>query len=145
MKRAWQCFAFPEREIKKEDECGRATERRVFDASCLQDNTLAENGHVLLCVCVCLSMSLNNKTWNSFPAGGCPLTSEPVSDRSCDPACDKPRSYCTEVSMCACLCLLRCDAGMPADCKQACMDIQYSRIRLPPEERVSPGMYNGKC
>lgn len=125
---------------KKEDECGRATKWRVFDASCLQDKTLAENGHVLLCVCVCLSMSLNNKTLNSFPAGGCPLTSEPVSDRSCDPACDKPRSYCTEVSMCACLCLLRCDAGM-----QYSMDFQYSRIRLPPEERVSPGMYNGKC
>ncbi|XP_051729251.1 LOW QUALITY PROTEIN: thrombospondin type-1 domain-containing protein 7A [Ctenopharyngodon idella] len=34
--------------------------------------------------------------------GGCPLTSEPVSDRSCDPACDKPRSYCTEAGICGC-------------------------------------------
>uniref|UniRef100_A0A3B4C5M3 Thrombospondin type-1 domain-containing protein 7A n=1 Tax=Pygocentrus nattereri TaxID=42514 RepID=A0A3B4C5M3_PYGNA len=34
--------------------------------------------------------------------GGCLATSEPVSDRSCDPACDKPRSYCTEAGMCGC-------------------------------------------
>ncbi|XP_051519356.1 thrombospondin type-1 domain-containing protein 7A-like [Myxocyprinus asiaticus] len=34
--------------------------------------------------------------------GGCPLTSEPVADRSCDPACDKPRSYCTEAGICGC-------------------------------------------
>ncbi|KAA0710433.1 Thrombospondin type-1 domain-containing protein 7A [Triplophysa tibetana] len=34
--------------------------------------------------------------------GGCPLTSEPVSDRSCDPTCDKPRSYCTEAGVCGC-------------------------------------------
>uniref|UniRef100_A0A8C1ZU58 Thrombospondin type-1 domain-containing protein 7A n=1 Tax=Cyprinus carpio TaxID=7962 RepID=A0A8C1ZU58_CYPCA len=34
--------------------------------------------------------------------GGCPLTSEPVSDRSCDPACDKLRSYCTEAGVCGC-------------------------------------------
>uniref|UniRef100_A0A672MWQ4 Thrombospondin type-1 domain-containing protein 7A-like n=1 Tax=Sinocyclocheilus grahami TaxID=75366 RepID=A0A672MWQ4_SINGR len=34
--------------------------------------------------------------------GGCPLTSEPVSDRSCDPACVKPRSYCTEAGVCGC-------------------------------------------
>jgi len=70
---------------------------------------------------VCVNAIKQYKTLNSFPAGGCPLTSEPVSDRSCDPACDKPRSICTEVSsICAsCLCLLRCDAGMQADCKQA--------------------------
>lgn len=74
------------------------------------------------CASLCASVNVIKqcKTLNSFPAGGCPLTSEPVSDRSCDPACDKPRSICTEVSMCAsCLCLLRCDAGMLADCKQA--------------------------
>uniref|UniRef100_A0A672MT39 Thrombospondin type-1 domain-containing protein 7A-like n=1 Tax=Sinocyclocheilus grahami TaxID=75366 RepID=A0A672MT39_SINGR len=34
--------------------------------------------------------------------GGCLLTSEPVSDRSCDPACDKLRSYCTEAGVCGC-------------------------------------------
>ncbi|XP_066531411.1 thrombospondin type-1 domain-containing protein 7A [Hoplias malabaricus] len=34
--------------------------------------------------------------------GGCLATSEPVSDRSCDPACDKPRSYCTEAGICGC-------------------------------------------
>lgn len=75
------------------------------------------------------------KTLNSLPAGGCPLTSEPVSDRSCDPACDKLRSYCTEVSMCACFCVDVCWGGMQADCKLGCIDIQYSRIRLPPEEK----------
>uniref|UniRef100_A0A8C9T5G6 Thrombospondin type-1 domain-containing protein 7A n=1 Tax=Scleropages formosus TaxID=113540 RepID=A0A8C9T5G6_SCLFO len=34
--------------------------------------------------------------------GGCPSASRPVSDRSCDPACDKPRSYCTEAGVCGC-------------------------------------------
>ncbi|XP_063042222.1 thrombospondin type-1 domain-containing protein 7A [Engraulis encrasicolus] len=34
--------------------------------------------------------------------GGCPSTSEPVSDRSCVPACDKPRSVCTEAGICGC-------------------------------------------
>ncbi|XP_041102190.1 thrombospondin type-1 domain-containing protein 7A-like isoform X2 [Polyodon spathula] len=34
--------------------------------------------------------------------GGCPLTSQPVSDRSCDPPCNKPQSYCTELGVCGC-------------------------------------------
>ncbi|KAM6958811.1 LOW QUALITY PROTEIN: thrombospondin type-1 domain-containing protein 7A [Aplochiton taeniatus] len=34
--------------------------------------------------------------------GGCPLTAQPVADRSCDPACDKPRSVCTEAGVCGC-------------------------------------------
>ncbi|MBN3284286.1 THS7A protein, partial [Polyodon spathula] len=34
--------------------------------------------------------------------GGCPLTSKPVSDRSCDPPCNKPQSYCTELGVCGC-------------------------------------------
>lgn len=34
--------------------------------------------------------------------GGCQSTTEPVSDRSCDPACDKPRSICTEAGICGC-------------------------------------------
>ncbi|XP_035284003.1 thrombospondin type-1 domain-containing protein 7A-like isoform X2 [Anguilla anguilla] len=34
--------------------------------------------------------------------GGCPLSIKPLSDRSCDPACDKPRSVCTEVGVCGC-------------------------------------------
>lgn len=31
-------------------------------------------------------------------AGGCPVISKPMADRSCDPPCTKPRSLCTEVS-----------------------------------------------
>ncbi|KAG7325780.1 hypothetical protein KOW79_010705 [Hemibagrus wyckioides] len=34
--------------------------------------------------------------------GGCLVTSKPVSDRSCVPACDKYRSYCTEAGVCGC-------------------------------------------
>uniref|UniRef100_A0A6Q2X3L3 Thrombospondin, type I, domain containing 7Ab n=1 Tax=Esox lucius TaxID=8010 RepID=A0A6Q2X3L3_ESOLU len=34
--------------------------------------------------------------------GGCPMTAQPVADRSCDPACNKPRSYCTEAGVCGC-------------------------------------------
>uniref|UniRef100_A0AAY4ELB3 Thrombospondin type-1 domain-containing protein 7A n=1 Tax=Denticeps clupeoides TaxID=299321 RepID=A0AAY4ELB3_9TELE len=34
--------------------------------------------------------------------GGCLSTSRPVSDRSCVPVCDKPRSYCTEAGICGC-------------------------------------------
>ncbi|XP_036395010.1 thrombospondin type-1 domain-containing protein 7A isoform X1 [Megalops cyprinoides] len=34
--------------------------------------------------------------------GGCPLTSQPVSDRSCDPPCEKPQSYCNEAGVCVC-------------------------------------------
>ncbi|XP_072304518.1 thrombospondin type-1 domain-containing protein 7A [Eucyclogobius newberryi] len=34
--------------------------------------------------------------------GGCPLTSEPISDRSCDPPCTKARSVCTEAGVCGC-------------------------------------------
>ncbi|KAJ8267352.1 hypothetical protein COCON_G00125240, partial [Conger conger] len=34
--------------------------------------------------------------------GGCPQPSRPPSDRSCDPACDTPRSVCTEVGVCGC-------------------------------------------
>ncbi|XP_039592490.1 thrombospondin type-1 domain-containing protein 7A [Polypterus senegalus] len=34
--------------------------------------------------------------------GGCPLTTRPVSDRSCDPPCNKPQSYCTEAGVCGC-------------------------------------------
>ncbi|KAG9333530.1 hypothetical protein JZ751_011458 [Albula glossodonta] len=34
--------------------------------------------------------------------GGCPLAIQPLSDRSCDPACDKPRSFCTEAGVCGC-------------------------------------------
>ncbi len=40
------------------DDYGRATECRDFDASCHQDNVVAENGHVFVCVSV--TMSLNN-------------------------------------------------------------------------------------
>lgn len=31
-------------------------------------------------------------------AGGCPMSTKPMSDRSCDPPCTKARSLCTEVS-----------------------------------------------
>uniref|UniRef100_A0A8C7G0H7 Thrombospondin type-1 domain-containing protein 7A n=1 Tax=Oncorhynchus kisutch TaxID=8019 RepID=A0A8C7G0H7_ONCKI len=34
--------------------------------------------------------------------GGCPMTAQPVADRSCDPACNKPRSFCTEAGVCGC-------------------------------------------
>ncbi|CAL8297260.1 unnamed protein product [Lota lota] len=34
--------------------------------------------------------------------GGCPLTTKPMSDRSCDPPCKKPRSICTEAGQCGC-------------------------------------------
>ncbi|XP_069050848.1 thrombospondin, type I, domain containing 7Ab [Lepisosteus oculatus] len=34
--------------------------------------------------------------------GGCPLTSQPASDRSCSPPCNKPQSYCTEAGVCGC-------------------------------------------
>ncbi|CAL8295635.1 unnamed protein product [Merluccius merluccius] len=34
--------------------------------------------------------------------GGCPLTTKPMSDRSCDPPCKKPRSLCTEAGVCGC-------------------------------------------
>ncbi|XP_057684140.1 thrombospondin type-1 domain-containing protein 7A isoform X2 [Corythoichthys intestinalis] len=34
--------------------------------------------------------------------GGCPTTSKPIADRSCDPPCIKPRSFCTESGVCGC-------------------------------------------
>ncbi|XP_056154112.1 thrombospondin type-1 domain-containing protein 7A [Lampris incognitus] len=34
--------------------------------------------------------------------GGCPVTTKPMADRSCDPPCDKPRSFCTEAGVCGC-------------------------------------------
>ncbi|TSK28216.1 Thrombospondin type-1 domain-containing protein 7A [Bagarius yarrelli] len=34
--------------------------------------------------------------------GGCLESSQPVSDRSCVPACNKYRSYCTEAGVCGC-------------------------------------------
>ncbi|XP_077599244.1 thrombospondin type-1 domain-containing protein 7A [Stigmatopora nigra] len=34
--------------------------------------------------------------------GGCPTTSKPMADRSCDPPCIKPRSFCTELGVCGC-------------------------------------------
>ncbi|XP_031644645.1 thrombospondin type-1 domain-containing protein 7A [Oncorhynchus kisutch] len=34
--------------------------------------------------------------------GGCPMTAQPLADRSCDPACNKPRSFCTEAGVCGC-------------------------------------------
>ncbi|XP_061738576.1 thrombospondin type-1 domain-containing protein 7A-like [Nerophis ophidion] len=34
--------------------------------------------------------------------GGCPATTQPLADRSCDPACTKPRSFCTEAGVCGC-------------------------------------------
>ncbi|KAJ8288081.1 hypothetical protein COCON_G00007400 [Conger conger] len=34
--------------------------------------------------------------------GGCPLTNQPMSDRSCDPPCEKPQSYCSEAGACVC-------------------------------------------
>ncbi|XP_023658491.2 thrombospondin, type I, domain containing 7Ab [Paramormyrops kingsleyae] len=34
--------------------------------------------------------------------GGCPISSQPASERSCDPPCDKPQTYCTEAGLCAC-------------------------------------------
>ncbi|XP_063755232.1 thrombospondin type-1 domain-containing protein 7A isoform X1 [Eleginops maclovinus] len=34
--------------------------------------------------------------------GGCPMTTMPMSDRSCDPPCSKPRSLCTEAGVCGC-------------------------------------------
>ena len=35
-------------------------------------------------------------------AGGCPMTAQPIADRSCDPACNKLRSICTEVRVNGC-------------------------------------------
>lgn len=32
-----------------------------------------------------------------WSTGGCPVSTRPTADRSCDPACTKPRSLCTEV------------------------------------------------
>ncbi|XP_068190028.1 thrombospondin type-1 domain-containing protein 7A [Antennarius striatus] len=34
--------------------------------------------------------------------GGCPMTTKPIADRSCDPPCTKPRSVCTEAGVCGC-------------------------------------------
>uniref|UniRef100_H3CL39 Thrombospondin type-1 domain-containing protein 7A n=1 Tax=Tetraodon nigroviridis TaxID=99883 RepID=H3CL39_TETNG len=34
--------------------------------------------------------------------GGCPVSTKPMADRSCDPACTKPRSLCTEAGVCGC-------------------------------------------
>ncbi|XP_029022153.1 thrombospondin type-1 domain-containing protein 7A [Betta splendens] len=34
--------------------------------------------------------------------GGCPATTKPMSDRSCDPPCTKTRSVCTEAGVCGC-------------------------------------------
>ncbi|KAK2921481.1 thrombospondin type-1 domain-containing protein 7A [Channa argus] len=34
--------------------------------------------------------------------GGCPETTKPLADRTCDPPCTKPRSLCTEVGVCGC-------------------------------------------
>ncbi|KAK6327655.1 hypothetical protein J4Q44_G00033010 [Coregonus suidteri] len=34
--------------------------------------------------------------------GGCPMTAQPVADRSCDPACNRPRSFCIFAGVCGC-------------------------------------------